>query len=249
MTEADRRTTALRGRGFGTAAADYVSGRPDYPADLVAWLVGAAQDVVDVGAGTGKLTAALVGGGRRVVAVEPDEGMLGALRGQVPEAVALQGAAEHLPLPDASADVVVLGQAWHWVDVPAASLEAARVLRPGGVLGLIWNVRDSQVPWVHELGALMRGSAAEETIERDAVRVGPPFGPLERRDGRWSRAMTVEQVVAMAASRSYVIALEPGERATLLDQVRDLLAEHPDTAGRERIDLPYRTAAFRTRRP
>lgn len=249
MTEDRRRADALAGRGFGAAAADYVAGRPDYPADLVAWLLGDARDVVDVGAGTGKLTAALVGGGRRVTAVEPDAGMLDALRVEVPAATAVIGAAQRLPLPDASADAVVLGQAWHWVEVVAASREAGRVLRPGGALGLIWNVRDSRVPWVRALGGIMRGSAAEEAIEHDAVRVGAPFGALERREGRWTRPLTVDQVLAMAASRSYVIALRPDDREALLGGIRTLLATHPDTAGRERVELPYRTVAFRTVRP
>ena len=247
--DSDRRTGALAGRGFGSAAGAYVAGRPGYPAHAVDWLVGDARDVVDVGAGTGKLTAALVGAGRRVTAVEPDAGMLEALRDEVPGAVAVLGAAEALPLDDGSADALLLGQAWHWVDVDAASAEAARVLRPGGVLGLIWNIRDSAVPWVHELGAIMHGSAAERTVEGDAVRVAEPFGPLERRDDRWTRSVTADQVVAMAASRSYLIALDPDERQQVLGAIRELLATHPATAGRDRVELPYVTTSFRTRRP
>ncbi|RIX27621.1 class I SAM-dependent methyltransferase [Amnibacterium setariae] len=246
MSERDE---ALAGRRFGAAARDYVAGRPDYPAELVAWLVGDAREVVDVGAGTGKLTAALVAPGREVVAVEPDAGMLATLAEEVPAARALSGTGEALPLPDASADAVVYGQAWHWVDVPRASSEAARVLRPGGALGLVWNVRDTDVDWVRELGDVIRGSAAERMIDGDAVVVDPPFGPLERRDLTWTRPMTVDQLVAMAASRSYVIALAPEEREGVLDGVRDLLGTHPETAGRDRIEMPYVTSAFRTLRP
>jgi SAM-dependent methyltransferase len=242
------RDEALAGRRFGDAADAYVAGRPDYPAELVDWLVQGAHDVADVGAGTGKLTAALVAAGHATVAVEPDAGMLAALEREVPGVRALQGTGEALPLADASVDAVTYGQAWHWVDVPKASEEAARVLRPGGVLGLIWNVRDTSVGWVDELGGVIRGSAAERMIDSDSVRVDAPFGPFERRDVRWTRAMTVEGLVAMAASRSYVIALPPEERAHVLDGVRSLLATHPDTAGREAIDLPYVTSAFRTRR-
>jgi SAM-dependent methyltransferase len=243
------RDEALAGRRFGDAAAEYVAGRPDYPAEVVDWLVGDARDVADVGAGTGKLTGALVRAGRTVVAVEPDGGMLDALRREVPDARPVQGAAEALPLPDASLDAVVFGQAWHWVDVPAASAEAARVLRPGGVLGLVWNVRDSSVDWVRRIGDVFRGSAAEQMIETDSVRVDPPFGPLERLDVRWTRPMSADDMVAMAASRSYVIALSPEERNDVLDGVRELLATHPETAGRDRFDLPYVTSAFRTVRP
>ena len=243
------RDEALAGRRFGAAAHEYVAGRPDYPAEVVEWLIGEAQEVADVGAGTGKLTAALVRLGRSVVAVEPDGGMLDALRREVPEARPEQGTAEALPLPDASVGAVVFGQAWHWVDVPKASAEAVRVLRPGGVLGLVWNVRDTSVDWVDRLGGVIRGSAAERMIETDSVRVDPPFGPLERRDVRWSRPMTVDDVVAMAASRSSVIALTPEERNDVFDGVRQLLATHPETAGRERFDLPYVTSAFRSVRP
>lgn len=248
MTDDDR-DEALAGRRFGAAADAYVAGRPGYPQEVVDWLIGDARDIADVGAGTGKLTAALLRRDRTVTAVEPDAGMLDALRREVPEAVALQGTAEALPLPDGSLDAVVLGQAWHWVDVPAASAEAARVLRPGGVLGLVWNVRDTSVDWVERLGAVIRGSAAERMIETGSVRVAPPFGALERRDVRWARPMTVDALVAMAASRSYVIALSSEERAGVLDGVRELVATHPETAGRDVLDLPYLTSAFRAVRP
>lgn len=242
MSDGER---ARAGLGFGRAADAYVAGRPDYPAPAARWLVGEARDVADIGAGTGKLTAVLVAEGCRVTAVEPDAGMLDALRIQVPDATALQGTAEALPLADATVDAVVFGQAWHWVDVDRASAETVRVLRPGGALGLIWNVRDVAVPWVRELGHVMKGSAAEEMIETDAVRVAPSFGPLERREWRWSRAMTTDQVVAMAASRSYVLALPEEEQAQVLTEVRALAAAHagPDDG---RIDLPYTTVAFRT---
>lgn len=246
MTDRDE---ALAGRRFGDAADAYVAGRPEYPAEIVEWLVQGATDVADVGAGTGKLTAALVRSGRHVVAVEPDGGMIAALEREVPTARALQGTGEALPLADASADAITYGQAWHWVDVAKASAEAARVLRPGGALGLVWNVRDTSVAWVDELGAVFRGSAAERMIESDTVRVEPPFGPFERRDVRWTRPMTVDGLVAMAASRSYVIALSPQERDGVLDGVRELVATHPDTRGRTTVELPYVTSAFRSLRP
>jgi SAM-dependent methyltransferase len=240
---------SARARSFGGAAAAYASGRPGYPADAVAWLVEGARRVVDVGAGTGKLTAALVAAGCEVVAaVDPDAAMLAALERDLPGVPVRSGTAESMPLADASVDAAVLGQAWHWVDPGLASAELGRVVRTGGTLGLIWNIRDEREPWVSALGEVMHGSDAERMIEADGVRVAPPFGALTRRTFAWRVSRSVEEVVAMAASRSYLIALPEAERAAVLDRVRELLATHPATAGRDRVDLPYVTHAFRAAR-
>ncbi len=237
---------AARGRSFGGAADAYAAGRPTYPAEAIAWLVEDARRVVDVGAGTGKLTAGLVAAGCEVVAaVDPDPGMLAALERAVPGVPVLVGTAESVPLPDASVDAAVLGQAWHWVDPDAASAELGRVVRPGGVLGLVWNIRDEREPWVAALGEIMHGSDAERMIGEGAVRVAAPFGPLVERTLEWSMTRTADEIVAMAASRSYLIAMPAEERAAVLDRIRELLATHPATAGRTRIDLPYVTHAFR----
>jgi SAM-dependent methyltransferase len=180
-----------------------------------------------------------------VAAVDPDGGMLAALERAVPGVPVLLGTAESVPLPDASVDAAVLGQAWHWVDPDAASAELGRVVRPRGVLGLIWNIRDEREPWVAELGAIMHGSDAEQMIGEGRVRVAAPFGPLVEHAVEWSMPRTTDEIVAMAASRSYVIAMQDDERADVLGRIRRLLATHPATAGRARIDLPYVTHAFR----
>lgn len=240
---------AARARSFGGAAAAYTAGRPTYPAEAVEWLLEGVQRVVDVGAGTGKLTAGLVAAGREVVAaVDPDAAMLAALEREVPGVPVLVGTAESVPLPDASVDAAVLGQAWHWVDPDAASAELGRVVRPGGTLGLVWNIRDEREPWVRELTAVMHGSDAERMIREGAVRVASPFGELEEHEFCWSAPRTPDELVAMAASRSYLIALPDAERERVLDDIRSLLATHPATAGRDRIELPYVTHAFRARR-
>ncbi len=234
---------------FGQAAGVYSAARPSYPREAVAWLLGDAAQVVDVGAGTGKLTQVVHDLGRTVTAVDPDARMLQQLARDVPAVATHVGTAESMPLPDACADAVVLGQAWHWVDVPAASQECGRVLRPGGVLGLIWNVRDDRVPWVSALTDVMHGSKAEDMIARGAVSVGSPFPALWERRWAWSRMLRPEQIVDLAASRSYLITLPTAESAAVLDDVRRLLATHRDTAGRDEVELPYVTAAFRTTRP
>ncbi|MFW6691077.1 class I SAM-dependent methyltransferase [Streptomyces sp. MAR4 CNX-425] len=228
---------------FGAAAAAYERGRPPYPPEAVAWLVPAgARTVVDVGAGTGKLTRALAAPGREVVAVEPSAGMREQFARVLPGTRVLAGTAEAVPLPDASADTVVSAQAWHWVDPARAVPEAARVLRPGGRLALVWNSRDESVPWVAELGRILREYAAAPAEDRQTDRVGAPFGPVERRDFRWRHPVSAAEIADMVASRSYVITLAPAVRARLLDRVRALLAaERPG-------EMPYVTECHRAHR-
>ncbi|MDE0572627.1 class I SAM-dependent methyltransferase [Demequina sp. B12] len=233
------------GTSFGGASQDYVRGRPSYPPEAVRWLVGAAAvQVVDVGAGTGKLTRVLVDLGHQVTAVDPDAAMLAALTQTVPGVPTEVGTAEQLPVPDASADVVVLGQAWHWVEPVRASAEVGRVVRPGGTLGLIWNIRDDSVPWVRALSEAMHGSAAERLIAGDGPRVGAPFGDLEPKTWRWTRPMTHDDVIAMVRSRSHYIAADSAGRAAIDANVAAVLAGQPG----DTVDMPYVTHAFRARR-
>ncbi|MDN3494626.1 class I SAM-dependent methyltransferase [Planococcus sp. APC 4015] len=239
---------------FGAAAAAYEAGRPDYPLEAVQWLLapaGPSPRVVDVGAGTGKLTRTIVHAGGEVVAIDPDPQMLATLRTVVPGVPTFVGSAERMPVPTASVDAVVLGQAWHWVDPDAGALESARVLRPGGVLGLIWNIRDESVPWVARLTAAMKGSHAEEMLAGDGVRVGVPFGALERRMWTWSRTLDRAALLDMVASRSYIITAAPEDRARILAEVGTLFDENRRVRedGGEVVDLPYRTEAFRAVAP
>src|SRR6478752_5964079 len=157
----------VRAASFGGVADVYERARPGYPVDAVRWLAGEEPcDVVDLGAGTGKLTRSLVDLGHRVTAVEPLAEMLDQLRVAVPEATALQGGAEAIPLPTESADVVTAAQAFHWFDHGPALREIARVLRPGGHVALVWNTRDEGVPWVARLSEEALG---RESIERNDV--------------------------------------------------------------------------------
>ncbi|MDY0911088.1 class I SAM-dependent methyltransferase [Microbacterium sp. CFBP9034] len=242
---------------FGAAASAYEAGRPDYPREAVDWLLepvrteGRALRAADVGAGTGKLTRTIVEAGADVVAIDPDPEMLAALRENVHGVPTFVGTAERMPLPDASVDALLLGQAWHWVDPAAGGAEAARVLRAGGVLGLVWNIRDESVPWVRRLTAAMHGSHAEQLLAGDGPVVGPPFGALETRTWRWTRTVGRRALLDLVASRSYIITAPESERAQILAEVGALFDAERRIGphGAEVVDIPYRTEAFRGIRP
>jgi len=239
---------------FGSEAQTYESGRPDYPIQAVDWMlqpvVGGERSirVADVGAGTGKLTRAVLELGAEVVAIDPDPKMLAVLRENVHGVPTFIGSAESLPVPDASLDAVVLGQAWHWVEPVAGSAEVARVLRSGGVLGLIWNIRDESVPWVARPTEIMHGSHAEQMLAQGDPTVTPPFGEIESAEWRWSRPMNRATLLAMARSRSYLITAEPGDRAGIEAGLVELF-DDIGAIGDKVVELPYLTRAYRTVNP
>lgn len=232
-----------RATSFGGVADAYERARPGYPADAVAWLTGdRPARVLDLGAGTGKLTRSLVAAGHDVVAVDPSEGMLAQLRTVLPSVDARAGSAEALPLEDASVDVVTAGQAYHWFDPAVALPEIARVLRPGGRLGIVWNLRDDRVSWVDELWSMF---GEHEGRRADDPQVIPPFGPVERRTFQHSQQLDREGLLGLVESRSYVAILPPDRRADLLTRVGEL---YDRTAGPDGVVLPYLTFCFRTTR-
>jgi SAM-dependent methyltransferase len=232
---------------FGPVADLYDRSRPSYPAAALDWLLPAGQPrVIDLGAGTGKLTRSLRDRGLPVTAVEPSPGMRSQLTRSVPGVPVVDGSAEDIPLPSASADVVLVAQAWHWVDPARAVPEVARVLAPGGRLGLLWNVRDDTADWVRRLDKIIGNRDGRSDLS--AV-VGPPFGPLARRSFPWVQRLGPTRLLDLVASRSAVILLPPDERAALLGEVRQLMATHPDLVGRTEFELPYVCHCTRAVRP
>ena len=218
---------AARASSFGSEAEAYAYGRPSYPIEAVRWLMpGQAGTVLDLGAGTGKLTQRLLELGLDVFAVEPLDEMRALIP---PPARSLPGTAEDIPLPDASVDAIVVGQAFHWFDRERALPEMARVLRPGGTIGLLWNLDDDRVPWVAQLCDLT-GSEARASALTDAQ---PPYdgqpGLATPVHGRFDHEENydTERLVAMIASRSQTILLPPAERGRLLATVRDLAPPAP----------------------
>jgi len=242
-----------RARSFGAIAADYDRYRPPPPAAALDWLLPAtARRVLDVGAGTGALTRLLTGRVDEVVAVEPDRRMVEVLAARTPGAGVIVGAAEALPLGPGTVDAVLVASAWHWMDPGRAVAEFARVLAPGGVMGLLWNGADRTVPWLAELlgrsGRRRRAFATPgATDHREAVEfpVGSPFGRPRRRAIAWSMPVPRADLIGLAGTYSSVITLPDDERRALLARVERLVDEHPDLAGQPVVDLPMTCRMWR----
>jgi SAM-dependent methyltransferase len=198
--------------------------------------------VLDVGAGTGKLTRALLAAGHEVVAVEPDEVMRGAFVAALPGVEVLPGTAEALPVADSSFDMVAAGQAFHWFEPESALPEFARVLRPHGTLSVIWNVRDESVPWVAELGQVLGGEdGSVALVEDDPDDLGPLFGPVLRCELSHEHLLTPDGLVGLAASRSHTITLAEPARAVLLERVAAIARREAARSGSGLVRLPYIT--------
>ena len=250
-----------RGGSFGAVAAAYDEHRPDYPEAAVRWCLGpplasvpdvSRLRVLDIGAGTGKLTGMLARLGADVTALEPDPQMLAELRRQLPGIPALAGSAEAIPLPDGSVDAVLCGQSLHWFDLQVALPEIARVLAGGGVLAALWNSDDDRVEWVAGMQAAAKGAARRSLSMRRAE--AADFGVHEYGAGLFAEPESAEfphgqrrtagSLVATIATHSKLLVMAPAERERLLAEVSAYLSRRPETSDGE-FTLPMVTTAVR----
>lgn len=243
---------------FGAVAETYDSYRPQWPAPTAAWLTGtetdpvagplvgrAPLDVLDLGAGTGKLTRALVQAGHRVTAVDPSEGMLAVLTRALPQVRVVVAPAERLPLDDQSLDVVTVAQAWHWLDQAAAAAECARVLRPGGLLAVAWHLRSATGPWTAELDAIVDEpqyrSRRSVRNRSEAFQVPDSFHGLQTTTFDYGLRLTPPALAALASSWSYVT-LRP-DRDQVLDRIEALGRRVAEADGL--VTVPFVTYCYR----
>lgn len=240
MTEHSHPNAAL---SFGGVADAYERGRPGYPRETVQWLVGRdAAVVLELGAGTGKLTRTLVSLGHDVYATDPDEAMLKVLRDQLPVVRTSQALAERLPAADQSVDVVIAAQSFHWFNPDEALPEIARVLRPGGRIALVWNERDETIPWVRRLGRLLEGGPPVAEAVDGLISSGL-FGWVEEKSfGHW-QWINRSSIMDLAASRAAIATLSAKQRQAKLAEI---LAFYDDYGrGMDGMQLPYRARCFR----
>jgi ubiquinone/menaquinone biosynthesis C-methylase UbiE len=235
--------TPARGRSFGPVAEAYDRARPSYPDQAVGWMTGSGRStVLELGAGTGKLTEVLHRAGHDVLATDPLEQMLGRLARRVPVGHVV-ATAEHIPVRSRSVDLVVSAQAFHWFEHELALAEIARVLRPGGVVALAWNDYDESIPWVRRLKALI--SPRDETIDELVMPLmeTPYFGFVEQAQYRFWQPHTAASLADLARSVSMVATMSESDRAGVLSKVDRLYAEYG--RGHDGMQLPWVTRCYR----
>jgi ubiquinone/menaquinone biosynthesis C-methylase UbiE len=240
--------------GFDQSAQAYSKGRPDYPTEALDFMqsnlgLTNASKILEVGAGTGKMTNLLAQRGFKIQAVEPVAGMRAQFKKELPEIPIMQGTAEALPCASESYDAIVVAQAFHWFKGPKALQEFARVLKPGGPLILIWNARDESYAWIRQMRELMdphEGQAPRYHSGewRKAFATPQSFSPLHEKSFRHEHQGNVDIFVDRVASVSFIAALPHIERTRILHQVRSLIETAPELKNVSPLTMPYRTDLY-----
>lgn len=251
MNQLPEQLRSRLGGTFAAGGARYDQLRPGYPDDAVGWLVGGTRSgarVADVGAGTGKLTTALVDRGFDVIAVDPSADMLAQLQRRRPTVATRLGTGEATGLAAGSVALVTFAQSWHWVAPDAGTVELARIVGPGGTVAMAWNFVDVRVAWVAELAAIWHSLATHESIgaDRHAPELGAGFGQVETTTVDWEHTTTIDALAALVTTRSYYLAAAPTEQDQIRADAADFLRhQHPDDL---EIAVPYRTHCYRVPR-
>jgi len=231
-------------RSFGSVAETYDRGRPSFPREAAEWLAGSQPvTVVELGAGTGKLTEHLVSLGHDVHASDPDEAMLEVLRRRLPDVRTSVSGAEEIPVPDRSVDVVVAAQCFHWFDHDRALPEIARVLKPGGRLALVWNVRDERIPWVKRLGRIIGSQDQLANESAEPLVLSGLFGFVDESVFTFWQEINRDSIQDLVLSRSNVAVLDDDARAAKLDEVLAFYDEYG--RGMDGMQLPYEARCYK----
>ena len=244
--------------GFADGADTYAASRPAYPGEALDWLrdrmgIGPDSRVVEVGAGTGLFTRLLVETGATILATDPVAEMLAHLASSAPGVATAIATAEALPVAAESVDAVICATAFHWFATPQTLAEFRRILRPGGTLGLIWNVRDIEMPWVRRLSEITDRYQDDAPRQKSqawrSVFPAPGFSPLHETTMRYDHVGTAEEVIiGRTLSTSFIAALPSNRRTALIEEIRAMIAATPELAGRHKVRFPYVTRGYDCRR-
>ena len=261
---------ALRSGSFGAVASAYERFRPGPPAIAIDWMLpSGALVVVDLAAGTGAMTRDLVGRVGSVIAIEPDDRMRAVLAENLPAVDARKGTGESMPLADSSVDAVLAASSWHWMDADRALREVARVLRPGGVLGVVWAGPDPDGPFLLQAQSLLSEMSSNRDANVDsfagadlgadvldvenrvetvlAIPDDTPFTQPEHQTWTWDVALTADDLIGLLGTFSWIITMPDDRRAFVISEARRILRDGLGVSGDVKVDVQYRCEAWRTR--